>query len=170
MTEELPPVTTLHIDVVDDRGIHYQGSFIFKVPNMREEIEIGRRKSILLPVSVVNDTQAFLLAEMIAYLDVTIQKGEKNERIPDWWKPLEFFDPTPITALYQEASAYAKKFRGSGVTDGTRAASEDAEKQSSDDRSDVDGHVQPSVKRRTIHSTDSTGSAEAGASRRRVSE
>lgn len=164
--EQLPPITTLSIDVLDSRGIQYQGAFVFKVPNMRDLMEIGRRKSLLLPVSVVNDTSAIMLAEMIAYLDVTIQKGDKGERLPRWWKPMEFYDETPIVALYAEATGYAKRFRGEGSAD--RRADADAASEGLDPAggSDVDGDVQAPVERRTLHRTDSARSASAGHSRR----
>lgn len=164
--EELPPITTLKIDVRDARGIHYQGSFSFKVPSLRDEMEIGRIKSQLLPVSVVNDANALLLAEMIAYLEVTIQKGEKQgkgfSRIPEWWKPLEFYDPTPLSALYKEAVAYAARFRNDPGSEQQDADEDAGEGSEGADRSVVDGHVQPSKQRRTLHRTDSAGSAKAG--------
>jgi hypothetical protein len=164
--EELPPITTLKIDCTDKRGIHYQGAFVFKVPTMKDEIEIGRRKSLLLPVSVVNDTNAIMLAEMIAYLDVTIQKGDKGERLPKWWKPLEFYDVTPIVALYSEATAYARRFRGEPDSNASADAREASDEHSAPDRSDVDGDLQAPVERRTVHRTDSARSASASAARR----
>lgn len=164
--DQLPSITTIQLDVYDKRGIHYQGAFVYKVPNMKDLMEIGRRKSQLLPISVVNDTQAIMLAEMIAYLDVTIQKGEKGERLPRWWKPLEFYDETPIVALYAEVVEYSRTFRGESSSD--RRADEEAatEKPETDGGGDVDGDVQPPVERRSIHRTDSARSASAGGSRR----
>lgn len=164
--EELPPITTLAIDVTDARGIRYQGAFVYKVPNMKDTMEIGRRKSLLLPVSVVNDVNSAMIAEMIAYLDVTLQKGDRG--LPKWWKPLEFYDETPIVALYAEATAYAKKFRGEIRSDGGRAAREDEDGSSDDGGGMVDGDVPPPVERRTLHRTDAAGSASAGAARRGV--
>jgi hypothetical protein len=163
--EELPPITTVSIDVVDGRGIRYHGAFVYKVPNMRDTMEIGRRKSQLLPVSVINDTNAIMIAEMIAYLDVTLQKGDRP--LPKWWKPLEFYDETPIVALYSEVTAYAMKFRGEKPrpnAHGTAGADEEAP--AGDGGSAVDGDVPPPVERRTVHRTAAAGSASAGASRR----
>lgn len=163
--EELPPITTLSIDVADGRGIRYQGAFVFKVPNMRDTMEIARRKSQLLPVSVVNDMNGIMIAEMIAFLEVTVQKGDRG--IPKWWKPLEFYDETPIVALYAEATAYASKFRGEKPRTHARGpARGDAEEASTDGGGAVDGDVPTPVERRTIHRTASAGSASAGASRR----
>lgn len=163
--EELPPITTLSIDVTDGRGIRYQGAFVYKVPNMKDTMEIGRRKSLLLPVSVVNDTSAIMLAEMIAYLDVTLQKGDRG--LPKWWKPLEFYDETPIVALYAEATAYAKRFRGEEPRAVDRGTTEEAGEGSADDGGGaLDGDLPPPVERRSLHRTDSARSASAGASRR----
>jgi hypothetical protein len=164
--DELPPITTVSIDLKDSRGIHYQGAFVFKVPTMRDEIEIGRRKSLLLPISVVNDVNAIMLAEMIAYLDVTIQKGEKGERLPKWWAPLDFYDAAPIAALYAEVTAYARRFRNEPDPVIGPAARKPARKSRQDGRGAVDGDVPPAVERRTISRTDGAGSSSAGASRR----
>lgn len=164
--EELPPITTLHVDCTDKRGIHYQGAFIFKVPTLRDEIEIARQKSLLLPVSVVNDVNGVMLAEMIAYLSVTIQKGDKGERLPKWWKPLEFYDVTPVVMLYAEATAYGKRFRGESNADDRANEGEAADEHADDGGGAVDGNVPPPVERRTIHRTDAARSASTSASRR----
>jgi len=165
---QLPPVTTIKLDCTDGRGIHYEGWFTFKVPNMKDTMEIGRRKSLLLPISIVNDVNAAMLAEMIAYLDVTLQKGDDGARIPKWWKPLDFYDETPIVALYAEATAYAKTFRGEARPNDRADEEAPAERHEDAGGSDVDGDIQPPIERRTIHRTDSARSTSAGSAGRGI--
>lgn len=104
--EDLPPITTLSIDVVGSRGKRYQGSFVFKVPTIGEQIDIGRLKSAYLPQGSAADPNAALLVEQCCFLEVTIQK--KN--MPAWFRPFELYDASPVSALYAEAIKYERRF------------------------------------------------------------
>jgi len=106
--EDLSPMTTLSIDIKDTRGKRYNASFVYKVPSIGEQIEIGRLKSAYLPQGAVADRNAQLLVEQICYLEVTIQKND----LPAWWKPFELYDAAPVTALYAEAIKYERRFLG----------------------------------------------------------
>lgn len=104
--EDLPPLTTLTIDVTGSRGKHYQGSFVFKVPTIGEQIEIGRLKAAYLPQGATSDPNAALLVEQCCFLEVTIQK----KGMPAWFRPFDLYDAAPVSALYAEAIKYERRF------------------------------------------------------------
>ena len=104
--EDLPPLTTLSIDVEGSRGKRYQGSFVFKVPTIGEQIEIGRLKAAYLPQGSAADPNAALLVEQCCFLEVTLQK----KGLPAWFRPFELYDAAPISALYAEAIKYERRF------------------------------------------------------------
>lgn len=99
-------MTTLSIDAKDTRGKRYKASFVYKVPTIGEQIEIGRLKAAYLPQGAAADRNAQLLVEQICYLEVSIQKTD----LPAWWKPFELYDAAPVTALYAEAIKYERRF------------------------------------------------------------
>ena len=139
---DLPPITTLSIDVVGTRKKRWKGDFTFKVPNLGDNIKIGAMKSAYLPLGGGSDPQAAALAEQICYLQVTLTKT------PDWWEPAKFYDATPVTALYGEATRYESRFHGEDTK--PRADTEVSEGVGEPDgggSADVGRKIQPPAKR-----------------------
>ena len=115
--EPLSPVYAFDLDVKDQRGKRWQGRFTFNVPSLGDQIKIARIKSSLLPAGAQIDPNGALIAEMMAFLQVTLTAK------PSWWKPERFFDPTPLIAAYKEARQYEARFLGADDSvsgDGTR--------------------------------------------------
>ena len=146
---ELPPITRLKIDVEGTRGKRYRGEFIFHVPTLGDQIQMGRLKSTYLPQGGAADANAAILTEQICYLAVTIQDPK-----PEWWNPFGMYDAAPIGTLYGEALTYERKFHGRDEV-GESASSGDGQAQSeSDGGSELDGEatlgrkIQPPAKRR----------------------
>ena len=102
----LSPVYAFDLDVKDQRGKRWQGRFTFNVPSLGDQIKIARIKSGLLPAGSPSDPNGALIAEMMAYTQVTLTAK------PSWWKPERFFDPTPLIAAYKEARQYEARFLG----------------------------------------------------------
>lgn len=149
----LPAITKLKVDVTDGRGKKYVGEFTFKVPTLGDQVQIGRLKTVYLPSGSPADTNAALIVEAICYLEVTLQ-GDK----PSWWKPFEMYDITPVSALYQEALSYERRFLG-GDQDGAGNAEEPSSEGESvgTGKPAVGRKVQPSSKRREVLVGESEG-------------
>jgi hypothetical protein len=146
-SEDLPPITTLHIDVKGTRGKRYVGDFTFKVPTLGDQVEMARIKTTYLPQGGAADVNGALLVEQIAYLTITIQKPT-----PAWYKPFALYDATPISALYMEAIGYERRFHGADVKPGEAPeadseGSEDAGGSSVEDPNPVGRKVSPPAKR-----------------------
>ena len=115
----LSPVYAFDLDVKDQRGKRWQGRFTFNVPSLGDQIKIARIKSTLLPAGAPSDPNGALIAEMMAFLQVTLTAK------PSWWKPERFFDPTPLLAAYKEARQYEARFLGADDTVDRDGARED---------------------------------------------
>jgi len=131
------------------RGMMRQGRFEFSVPAAGKQIEIARVKAMYLPAGGYADPPGALLVEMISYLSCTLTK------FPPWWKPTTFWDTGVIAAVYEEATAYADKFLGKKPlvrrdADVVQDEVQDDPPIGPDDKSDVDGDVPPSRKRREV--------------------
>lgn len=117
----LSPVYAFDVDVKDQRGKRWQGRFVFNVPSLGDQIKIARVKSALLPAGAPSDPNGALIAEMMAFLQVTLTAK------PSWWKPERFFDPTPLIAAYKEARQYEARFLGADDSVDRDGAREDEE-------------------------------------------
>lgn len=143
--EELPTEYKFALDVTDGRGKRYTGEFVYRVPNLGEQIEIGQLKTRYLPTGVSADAVALMLVEQICYLEVTLKVK------PDWWKPFTFLDATPVSAAYAEATEYERRFHGGAPR--SKAAAGEAEGQEGPGRDpaqredDVEPPVQAPAKR-----------------------
>jgi len=103
--DELSPIKSIQLDVQGSRK-RWVGDFVFKVPTLADQVKIGAMKTAYLPMGSANDVSAATLVEQICYLEVTLQKK------PDWWKPMEFYDATPVSKLYEEVTRYERRFHG----------------------------------------------------------
>lgn len=158
--KSLGPVTTLHIDVVGSRGRRYMGDFVFKVPTLLQQIEVGRLKTAYLPAGAATDPNAYALCEQLCYLQITIDQ----KSVPSWWKPAEMFDATPVSALYREAISYELRFHGrdplvAADQDAAVDGGGDAGRAAAQDPTDVVGGVSASPQRREVIFSHGEGSA-----------
>lgn len=102
--DDISPVLSFTVDVKDDFGQRWKGDFVYKVPTLGEQIQIGRLKAEYLPNGAAADPNALGLVEIVCYLSVTLRKK------PDWWKPFELYDSTPLMAVWKEVMAHEAKF------------------------------------------------------------
>jgi hypothetical protein len=148
--EDLPPLTTLSIDVKGSRGKQYKANFVFKVPTIGEQIEIGRLKAAYLPNGSAADPNAALLVEQCCFLAVTIQKTN----LPVWWKPFEMYDAAPVSALYAEALKYERRFHLGDAQPGAAAAGVGTPEERSGDDSETESalgeDIPPPAQRRKV--------------------
>lgn len=159
MDEELLPQRIIELDVIGTRNKRYRGTFTYRVPTLAMSIAIGRRKAELLgdkPVATA-DIFSAALAEQIAYLEVTLEGGPK---LPEWWKPLEMYDSTPVAALYQEAASYEARFHGREPLQRKNPApparaDHDASGDDPEGSVEVGGNVSPAAERQPIVFSDS---------------
>lgn len=142
--EELPPIKTLKIDVTDGRGRRYRGDFVYKVPNLKEQVQITALKASMLPQGGMADPQGAILCEMLAYCTVTLQKT------PSWWDPEAFYDASPLTAVYQEALAYEGRFLGrtDAIDRRSKSGAASGEEATEDGEAAVGRKLQPPSERR----------------------
>ncbi len=157
-SDELPPITKISIDVLDGRGKRYAGEFTVKVPNLGDQIRVGQLKAHYLPQGGMADPNALLLVEQICYLEVAVMKK------PDWWQPFQFYDATPVSALYTKVASYEARFHGedahSGeLQEGAGGGDEDAGGSSTEGDAHVGRKVQPPTKRRETLLAHSQGSS-----------
>jgi len=141
--DELSPIKSIHLDTKGSRGKRWTGDFTYKVPTLADQIKIGAMKTAYLPMGSANDNTAALLVEQICYLEVTLTKR------PDWWKPMDFFDATPVSELYKEVTQYERRFHGGSEDAGADAeGAESVDEPVQDAGADVGRKVQPPAKRR----------------------
>lgn len=107
----LAPIHSFSIDVKDKRGKTWKGKFVFRVPSLGDQVKIANFKARLLPGGAMTDPNGALIAEMMAYCQVTFTAK------PSWWQPARFYDPTPLIAAYKEARSYEDRFLGAAVAD-----------------------------------------------------
>ena len=139
--EEQGPIHAFELDVQGERGKRWRGEFVFHVPTIGDQITITSLRD------QYTTSQAGVgvgYAQMIAYLGVTLKKK------PSWWKPLTFYDPTPLLAVYEEAISHEAKFHGRDEE--SREGSGDvAKEQSAASRETVvERDVQPAPQRREV--------------------
>jgi len=89
----------------ESEGRTYDGTFVVRRPNIRQQARITARHSEILGgfyhdsdnpgVGVPEDMD--ILAEMLAFLDMTVAEG------PEWFRADDMYDPGLIYALYSEA-------------------------------------------------------------------
>jgi len=105
------PIKRFSIDVEDSFGKRWRGDFVYKVPNIGEQIKIGRLKANYLAANATADLNAMGLVEVICYLQITLTEK------PKWWKPFELYDFSPVMAVYREVTAHEAKFLGRSAGD-----------------------------------------------------
>lgn len=138
--DERGPVYSFSIDIKGTRGT-WKGDFTYHVPTLGDTILIGEVhrgiQKTETPYGLANG-----YAHMIAYLTVTLKKK------PDWFKPMDFHDPTPLVKAYEEVTAYEATFHGRDE-DAREAPRKAADSEGSEADSDpvVGGDVQPSAER-----------------------
>lgn len=110
-TELLPAQQPIEIDCKDGRGKRYTGRFLFTVPNIGQQIEIGKLKAIYLPQGSPADVNATVLVETICFLTVTIAFNDTHKK-PAWWNPLKAYSMEPYTQLYGRCLEYEARFHG----------------------------------------------------------
>ncbi len=111
--EQLDPVTTIELTVQGERGRRYQGRFHYHVPNLGEQIEIGRLKAVYLPQGSVSDPNAAVLVDALCYLQVCVTFNEQFPK-PAWWTPMRMYDATPFLELWGRCLEYEARFHGRG--------------------------------------------------------
>ena len=80
------------------------GTFTCERPNLRKIGEIAIIKARLNAGERVNVDIDFL-HEMFAYLQVVLTS------VPEWWKPDEFFDASPVRKVWDYVRAWQESFR-----------------------------------------------------------
>lgn len=160
--EELPPITTLEIDVTVGHGKRYAGKFKFKVPTLGTTIDIGNTRTAYLEQTESADPVQLMLVEMLAFLHHTIEADEVN---PAWWKDtnrgVDLYHIDPIGELYKKAKAYQVKYLGPSLEVGEAKKSTD-EQPDETDSNDVERDVQSPPERRTIMEIDGKGGVRTG--------
>lgn len=159
------PTTTIDIDVSSPDGRrHYKGSFSYKVPTLGDRADIAVLKSRYLQQLSNVGTEGDVVAEMLAYLSITLDAASA----PEWWKTskegIDLYDYAPVLALYGGCREYEAKFLGGDEGDGSAAGS-DAEGSEDDADRGVDEDVQPAPQRRETIASVRTGSSRASAAR-----
>jgi len=89
----------------ESEGRQYDGTFVVRRPNIRQQARITARHSEILGGFYYDpDNPGFgvpvdmdILAEMMAFLDMTVIEG------PEWFQSDDMFDPGLIYAIYGEA-------------------------------------------------------------------
>jgi len=105
--EELTPVSKVTLDVTGSRGKRYQGVFHFKCLQLGDQVQLAKLKAHYLPQGAAADPNGMLLVEQICYLEVALLDPK-----PDWWRPFQLYDATPVSALYTEVASYEARFHG----------------------------------------------------------
>lgn len=110
------------VDVTDPRGKRWYGHFVAKAPTLGEMVDIGRLKASYLPEGAVDDPSAAMINEMICRLAYCLVEK------PTWWNPVQFTDVAPLSAVYEEVTAFHRRFRGEKDPKQNRSASEDQDR------------------------------------------
>lgn len=89
-------------------GRVYDGTFTYKIPDLKAESQIEKTKIRLNEGLAVSEDMDFT-HEMVAYLAHTMVEA------PEWFKKsalsMELYDLNVYTSLYQEASKFQKEWR-----------------------------------------------------------
>lgn len=89
-------------------GRTYDGSFVYKMPDLFTETKISKMKARLSEGLMLDDDME-LLHEMLAYLSNTLTE------FPDWWEKklsnLETYDYNVYTEIYKECLNFEKKWK-----------------------------------------------------------
>ena len=128
--EDLPAVKIIEIDVPGRRGQRYVGRFHYTVPTIGQQIQMGALKAAYLPAGAGGDTQAASLADILAYLTVTITFSVAYPK-PKCWDPLNVYNAAPSTELYGRCLAYEARFHGEDSQE--RDVEEDARREPDDE-------------------------------------
>lgn len=148
--EEMDPSTVITMDL-EDRGRRYTGRFLYTVPTLGQSIELGALKARYLPQGSASDANAALLADVIAYLTVTIRFDKKHPK-PKWWDPMNARFVAPYSWLYGRCLEYEAQFLGNredgaGDEEGDDGRDESGEHEAARQHG-VGDEVQPPPKRR----------------------
>jgi hypothetical protein len=114
--DDVPPVTTITINVKDKRGRTYEGTFYYAVPTLEDQLRMGQLKTLYLGAMGTPDLGAQSIANVITYLTICIHFDDKNKK-PSWWNPLKAFDLLPYSTLYSRCLEYEARFHGEGSND-----------------------------------------------------
>ncbi len=137
---ELPPTTALTLDVVGAHGRRFKGRWLFTVPTLGMKIDIGKLKTLYLPMGCAADPEAMGIVEVMAFLTVCCQPIDEVGKAcpaPAWWDLISARDFTPYASLYGEAIEYDRRFRGEAQGPRRR----DDEGAPAEDGSDGDGEA-----------------------------
>jgi hypothetical protein len=155
--EELSPVTTLEIDVELPNGKRYSGKFQFKVPTLGDRVDIGSTRAKYLDQVEGIDPNAQMIAEMLAYLHITIEDNDAN---PAWWRNsnrgVDLHHMLPIVKLYTAAIEYQNKYLGTSVGVGEMKKSSEGGSGEAN-TGVVESNVPAAPERRTIMQIDGKG-------------
>ena len=110
------PVTQIDIDEQSPDGRRrYKGVFVFKVPTLGDRSDIAALKTRYLQQLTNVGPEGVAVAEMLAYLAVTVNL----EKAPEWWKKsklgMDLYDYAPVVALYGRCREYEATFLGGGA-------------------------------------------------------
>lgn len=148
------PTTVIEVNTVV-RGTSYRGTFVFRVPSIKDQITIGQMKALYLPNGATADPASATLVEQICYLEVCLGPDR-----PNWWKPMEFKEGDLLALVYQRGIAYANKFLGRDKGDAEDSGSdgiEDSGGNPPDDESNVVEEVSAPNKSSSTLIHDSSG-------------
>jgi len=159
------PTTTIDIDAESPDGRRrYKGVFSYKVPTLGDRADIAVLKARYLQQLSNVGTEGEVVAEMLAYLSITLD--EKSA--PEWWRTskmgIDLYDYAPVLALYGRCREYEAKFLGGGEGGG-RASASAAEEPEDDAGGGVVEDVQPPAERREVVAAVRTRSSRASAAR-----
>lgn len=148
--EQLPPTDAISIDVRDSRGKRYKGTFLFTVPDIGTQIEIGKMKAAYLPQGSAPDPNALTLVEIVCFLTATLTFNEQFPK-PSWWNPMKAYSAEPYTALYGRCLEYEARFHGERKEpqrdEGDAGESEDSGGDAGRRAAGLGGEVRPPAKR-----------------------
>lgn len=116
--KDLPAQEFITLDVVGRKGKRYTGRFLYTVPKIGAQLQIGALKSAYLPQGSAAAPDAGVIAEVLAYLTVTLTFNDANPK-PSWWKPLDMYDFVPYQTLYGRCLDYEAKFHGEDTNGGS---------------------------------------------------
>lgn len=156
----LPATAVFEIDVTDKRGQRFSGRFEFHVPNLGDQMQIARIKSLLLPQGGVADPSGAALVDCLAYLQTAVRFGPNFPK-PSWYAPEKAYSADPYFALYRRCLDYEAAFHGERPLDrgdqgGDRSGNEPG---GGDGAAAVGRKVRPPTDRRETLAGDREGSA-----------
>ena len=116
---ESPPIHVVTTLLLEDGSRELvEGDFVFTVPTLQQECQIGALMMRLNSGNVLDFTQAREIANpsagiarMCAELTVVVRSGPKT-----WWRenPSEYHDVETVNAVYDAYSEWISRFRSRG--------------------------------------------------------